>query len=202
MTRDARERGHIKLPAISLARLTSGWSGPASPAALQRIYAINFFAGVAFAGGFAGTAALSLLALVEVSTDAVIYASMGSLAIFLPVNLLIWRLNRGRTQTSLEFPVPHRVFGRVSGTLVALIVVSLVYCVFAWPAAPIRPSASGYVDKRGQRFTESAYLGFRRWEASYFAVWSAAALLGVVALPFRRSAKNGDTHSRGDRESV
>src|SRR6266850_644939 len=142
---------------------------------MQRIYAINFFAGVAFAGGFAGTAALSLLALVEVSTDAVIYASMGSLAIFLPVNLLIWRLNRVRTQTSLEFPVPHRVFGRVSGTLVALIVVSLVYCVFAWPAAPIRPSASGNVDKRGQRFTESAYLGFRRWEASYVAVWRAAA---------------------------
>src|SRR6266850_6937566 len=49
---------------------------------MQRIYAINFFAGVAFAGGFAGTAALSLLALVEVSTDAVIDASMGSLAIF------------------------------------------------------------------------------------------------------------------------
>src|SRR3989442_10920989 len=46
---------------------------------MQGIYAINFFAGVGLAGGFAGTSALSLLALIEVSTETVIYACMGSL---------------------------------------------------------------------------------------------------------------------------
>jgi len=179
MTRDARERGLIKLPAISLARLTSGWSGP-----LRRPLCSEFTRSLlrrrSVSPEDSGTAALSLLALVEVQHRC------GHLCIHgLVGNLSSVNLSSGAsivaTQTSLEFPVPHRVFGRVSGTLVALIVVSLVYCVFAWPAAPLGRRQAG-TSINGPEILPKAPTLLSEVGSLYFAVWSAAALLGVVAL--------------------
>jgi len=154
---------------------------------MQRLYEISFFVGVALVAGFACTFALSLLALIQVATKTVIQGLVGVLAIFVPLNILFWRFNRRRALRALKFPIPARIFDIGFGILMGLVVLMLVLGWLGWSAAPIRPSATGYVDKSGKAATEPDYVAFQRWEAAFFAVWSATVLLGVLALPFYSS---------------
>jgi len=154
---------------------------------MQRLYEISFFVGVALVAGFTCTFALSLLALIQVATKAVILMLVGVLAIFVPLNILFWHFNRRRALSALKLPIPARIFDIGFGILMGLVVLMLVFGWLGWSAAPIRPSANGYVDKLGKAVTEPDYIVFQRWEAAFFAVWSATILLGVLALPFYSS---------------
>jgi len=117
---------------------------------MQRLYEISFFVGVALVAGFACTFALSLLALIQVATKTVIQGLVGVLAIFVPLNILFWRFNRRRALRALKFPIPARIFDIGFGILMGLVVLMLVLGWLGWSAAPIRPSATGYVDKSGK----------------------------------------------------
>jgi len=156
---------------------------------MQRFYEITFFVGVALVTAFACTCALSLLALIQVATQTVIQALVGVLAIFVPLSILFWHFNRRRELSALKLPIPARIFDIGFGILMGLIVLMLVFGWLGWSAAPIRPSANGYVDKSGKAATEPDYSAFQRWEAAFFSVWSATILLGVLALPFYSSKK-------------
>ena len=168
---------------------------------MQRLYEITFFVGAALVAGSACTGALSLLALIQVATKTILQALAGTLAIFVPLNVLIWHFNRRRALSALKFPIPPRMFDIAFGTLMGLVVLSLAYGFFAGRAAPIRPSANGYVDKFGHASTEHDYISLQRWEAAFVAVWSATILLGVMALPFY-SSKEGRHIFGGKRSDV
>jgi len=145
---------------------------------MQRLYEITFFVGVALVAGFAGTCALSLLSLIQVATSPILRALAGALAILVPINILLWHFNRRRGLSALEFPIPPRLFDIGFGALMGLVVLWLIYGFIAGRA--MRPDA----------------ISHQRWEASFFAVWSATILLGVIALPFYNSKERRHTFRR------
>jgi hypothetical protein len=135
---------------------------------MQRLHEITFCVGATLAGGYVVVSALSLLSLVEVATGSIVQVLAGALAILVPVNLLLSRFNRRRGLGALKLPISPRLFDIAYGALMGLVVLALIYGWIAW------------------RAPRSDVIARQRVEASFFAIWSALVLLGVMALPFYR----------------
>ena len=154
---------------------------------LQTIYRVEFALGTAVAGGFAVIFILSLLPFARVQTEPVLYAVIGVVVVFLPMNLAVAHLNRKSHALRLPAGISRRAFLTASAFTLALASAVLLYGLYSWPYAPIKRSGAEYSDKLRRPFTEAQYESFRRWEAAYISAWGAAILLGLLALPFYRT---------------
>jgi hypothetical protein len=135
---------------------------------MQRLHGMTFFVGATLGAGYVVVAALSSLSLVEVATGSIVQVLAGALAILIPINLLLSRFSRRRGLGALKLPISPRLFDIAYGALMRLVVSALIY---GWITG--RPLGSDAIARQ-------------RFQASFFAIWSATVLLGVMALPFYR----------------
>jgi hypothetical protein len=153
---------------------------------LQTLYRLEFVAGIAAAGGFAVIFILSLLPFARVQNDLLLYAVTGVVVVFFPISLALAHCNRKSHTLRLPAGISRTAFLRALAFSLALAGAVLIYGLYSWPYAPIKPRGTEYLDKLGRTFTGAQYENFRRWEAAYLSAWGAAVLLGLLALPFYR----------------
>ena len=154
---------------------------------MQRLYAIEFVCGGAMAGVFAVVFLWSLLPVARIESDLVLYVMVPLIAVYLPLNLLLAYLNRRSRRLRLPAGLSAKAFKRTSGLSFLVAVGVMVYGLYMWPYAAIKPGGTEYVDKQGRAFTQRQYETFRRWETAYMSAWGSTLLLALLALPFYRA---------------
>ena len=100
-------------------------------------------------------------------------------------SIALWVVGEGR----LAFPISVALHGRVAVVTIVTFVALVIYGVSRWPAAPIRPTKAGYVDKLGRKHSLESFRAFRRWEAAHFCLGLPFALAAITSIPAEKTLR-------------
>jgi hypothetical protein len=156
---------------------------------LQKLYSYYFYFTMAICVVLALALLLSLFSIIKVNSVVGILIAILTIVVFGPPCLYLRSKNKNYFLKTPDY-FSEKTFKVIRNTSIVLFVLVFALGILFYPYAPIKLGLGTFIDKVGREYSYREYIGFEKWELSFWFSWSIFALQNLIFLPI----SDGKTH--------